>query len=187
MGAETGDREALGPFLYTESANFARRFIGATLLAVVVALPAIVGVLGINADMLGYLFISLISFVIIITGMLSSAITTDDDEVEFESQREFLTATPIFYTVLALPFSALLMASTVGGYVIMSLGYPTAGLILAATLPYIDRWFASFHHLSSIVNIVAWCTVHAIMIVSYLYSIPDELPNSGWDRRKNIH
>lgn len=189
MNITAGDGETLTSFVYTESVNFIRRTVGVALLVTVIALPAAVFILGLLPEAFGYLIVSLFSLIVILVGAFTKGgeEQEEDEELKFDSRREALLLTAIFYTILATPFSTLLVVSAGFGYLIMGLGYPTIGWMFAAILPFIDRWSAGIYRYASIVNLVGLAISYVIVTVSFIYSIPNRLPNPGWDHRRKIH
>jgi len=151
----------------------------------IISLPAVVIVLALAPELAGYLVISASSLLLIMVG----EVPRNDDEKELEelpdlNSREAILVISIFYAMMALPFSALLILSAGAGHLVMSNGYPAAGLVIAAAFPYIDHWTAGKHQHLSVVNLAAEIIARLVMMVSIIYAIPNRFPSMGWDNHR---
>lgn len=184
----SSSHQSLPSFARAESVRFGRILVGVALYAAVVSLPAAVAVLALLPEASGFLVVAMASLTLIMAGTWATGEDDGDDEISYDSTRELLSVIAIIYVFLAGSFSALLVASTILGYAVATLGYPTAGLLVAVGFVYFDHWTATtIDHRLSVVN-TAWALINRTLhCLSVLYDIPNELTDDASNQRRNLY
>lgn len=174
-------------FLRRESAQFARRLFGITLLVSVFALPAVVAILVAVPEAIDYLVVALGAMVVLVTGAFDRGVKEMDDDENHEVDSDPLVTMGVVYAILAVPTSVVLILSALGAHYIAIAGYPFIALVFTFALPTVDKELSGLDARLSPGSVSSRAVIYALGMLAAVYHLPSGLRETATRQRRRFY